>query len=182
MRGSVVGLAAARSDLVYRLRRLVAGEQASRLFTMHSRQTPHPLCFRVGSSDLSVYREVFVDREFAFLAPTHAEGLIIDCGANVGYSSAYLLSRFPQRQLIAIEPDTNNLDLLERNLAPYGSRATALHAAVWPHAAPLRIEERRYRDGRDWSRQVRPCRDGEAPDLQGIDIPTLLRGAGHETI
>ena len=48
--------------------------------------------------------------------------LIVDCGANAGFASAFLLSRFPDASLYAIEPDPGNR-ALERNLAPCGSRA-----------------------------------------------------------
>jgi hypothetical protein len=44
------------------------------------------------------------------------------------------------------------------------------------------IEEEPYRDGREWTRQVRPARTGERAELRGVDIASLLRSSGHETI
>jgi len=47
--------------------------------------------------------------------------LIIDAGANVGYSSVYFLSNFPNCRVIAIEPDGDNFASLQKNLAPMAS-------------------------------------------------------------
>jgi hypothetical protein len=41
----------------------------------------------VGSSDLHVFRQIFVEREYGCLDDLADVRLIIDCGANAGYSS-----------------------------------------------------------------------------------------------
>ena len=46
------------------------------------------------------------------LDPPVEPRFILDCGANVGYTSAYLLTRFPTAFLIAIEPDPGNAEIL----------------------------------------------------------------------
>ncbi len=108
--------------------------------------------------------------------------LIVDCGANVGYSSAYFLSRFPRCRLIAVEPDGSNFEILEKNLRPFAGRVTALRAGVWPRRAGLRISEEKFGDGREWSYTVRETRPGESRQLDGIDIASLLRTSGFERI
>ena len=81
--------------------------------------------------------------------------LIIDCGANIGCSSAYFLSRYPACRVIAVEADAENCAELRRNLAPCdGTRAEVLQAGIWPHPAQLVVAESSYRDGRAWTRQV----------------------------
>lgn len=50
--------------------------------------------------------------------------LVVDCGANVGYSSMYFLDRFKGCEVVSIEPDRNNFEVMESNLAHYGSRVS----------------------------------------------------------
>ena len=142
----------------------------------------YPLACREGSSDPSVFQQIFIEREYACLDDLVDPRLIIDCGANVGYSAAYFLSRFPSSHVIAVEPDEGNFALLQRNLAPFGARARAIRAAVWSHPTSLKMSEVPYRDGREWARQVRACQPGEPGDLPGLDIGTLLSDSGQTSI
>src|SRR5207248_8916260 len=71
------------------------------LFTKFSR---HRLICRLRTSDLAAFRQILISQDYAALDQTQNVGLIVDCGAYVGYSSAYFLSAFPNSQLVAIEP------------------------------------------------------------------------------
>ncbi|MFO0892156.1 MAG: FkbM family methyltransferase [Isosphaeraceae bacterium] len=144
--------------------------------------TDHPIYFRNRSSDRFVCHQIFIEREYACLDDLTHPGLILDCGANVGYSSAYFLSRFPDCSVIAVEPDPGNFEVLELNLAPFGSRARTVRAAIWSHPTGLKISESKYRDGREWSCQVAECGPEEDPTVIAVDIPTLLRDSGRERI
>jgi len=135
----------------------------------------HALQCRPGTSDLNVFHQVFVERAYACLDEIRDVQLILDCGANVGYSTAYLLSRFPASHVIAIEPDPGNFALLRGNLAPYGDSVKLLRSAVWSHPTGLVLSRAPYRDGMEWARQVRECQPGEDPELLGVDISTILR-------
>ena len=103
------------------------------------RGVDHPLLVRPGTSDLTIFNQIFVVREYEPLNDMEAPRLIVDAGANVGYSSAYFLSCFPTAQVIALEPDPDNAEVCRRNLEPYGDRARILMRAVWPHPARLTI-------------------------------------------
>ena len=50
---------------------------------------------RAHTSDLGVFRQIFIDREYRCLDDVQEPRLIVDCGANVGYASAYFLARHP---------------------------------------------------------------------------------------
>ncbi|HUS40887.1 MAG TPA: hypothetical protein VMX74_15645, partial [Pirellulales bacterium] len=58
----------------------------------------------------------------------------------------------------------------------------AICSGVWSHPVGLVIEETPYRDGREWTRQVRPVRNDEKAAMVGIDIGTLLRKSGFDRI
>lgn len=152
------------------------------LVTLTTEFARHALQCRPGTSDLESFDQIFVEREYSCLDDLEDVTLILDCGANVGYSAAYLLSRFPTSRVIAIEPDPENFAILRANLAPYGDSAKLLRSAVWSHPTGLVLSRSPYRDGKAWSRQVRECQPGEEADLVAVDIGSLLRRLPGERI
>jgi len=151
---------------------------------LRSRSADHTLHFRPGTSDINVFRQIFIEREYGALddIDTRDGSFIVDCGANVGYSSAYFLSRFPSCVLLAVEPDPDNFSLLQRNLAPFGARTRIVQAGVWSHSGGLMMTDAPFRDGGTWSQQVRSCEPGETPTVEAISITTLLATSGFSRI
>jgi hypothetical protein len=77
-------------------RKGVASHCSTRLQIHSTRSAPRlqsryvgnvPLC-RAGASDLDSFRQIFIDREYPCVDDVVDAEFIIDCGANVGYSSA----------------------------------------------------------------------------------------------
>lgn len=132
-----------------------------------------PVTFRARTSDLEVFREVIVDQVYAFDIGEPVQW-IVDCGANVGFTSAFFLSRYQKANLIAIEPDPSNYALLCANVESFGQRAIALQAGLWDHATSLKISDRSYRDNRHWSTQVRECEPDAPNSFQAVSIADLL--------
>lgn len=64
--------------------------------------------------------------------------VIVDAGANVGYSVLRFFLEFPAAKIIAIEPDAGNLAQLAKNCAGYESLSVEPHA-LWTHRAELAI-------------------------------------------
>jgi FkbM family methyltransferase len=151
-------------------------------YALRSRHARHPLWCRPNSSDLAVFGQIFIQREYRCLDELASADLIIDCGANAGYSAAYFLSRFTQAKVIAIEPDADNFTLLRLNLAPYGSRAHCIQAGVWSNSARLMIDATTAGAGREWARTVRPAAPSELGGIPAIDIGSVLRRSGAERI
>jgi FkbM family methyltransferase len=175
-----LGPAEVGSFLVRRLRetlRLTRGQ-----YELKTRNAKFPLFCRSQSSDLSVFSQVFVHREYRCLDDLTNVGVVIDCGANVGYSSAYFLSKFPGSTVIAIEPDPGNFGALEKNLAPYGDRVRALRSGVWPYTTGLVMSEAAFRDGREWARQVRPALPGEVAQMEAVDLRSVIDGCDGKRI
>lgn len=54
--------------------------------------------------------------------------VVVDCTLGLGGHSEALLSRFPQARLVALDRDKEALRLSAQRLAPYGERATLVHA------------------------------------------------------
>lgn len=138
----------------------------------------HPLEFRLGTSDAWVMYQIYVEREYDCFDDGAGFDLVLDCGANAGYSSAYFLSRYPGCRVVAVEPDPGNFAMLGRNTAPYGGRATLHRAAIWPRRTSLKFSEEPYRGGMDWSHQVVECGPGEESSVPGIDVGSLIEASG----
>jgi FkbM family methyltransferase len=152
------------------------------MYKIHPRQVDHPLVLRRDSSDIDVFREIFLDGDYFPLDNMTNVSLIVDCGANVGYLSAWFLSRYPDCQIIAVEPDPDNFTILQYNLAAYGDRANAVHASVWSHKVQLMMSQQFSRDGCEGTKQVRVCGPGEKAEFEGLDMGSLLAASGYDRI
>jgi FkbM family methyltransferase len=132
----------------------------------------HPVAVRVGTSDYVILQQIFVEHEYGPLLPLCEPLLILDAGANVGYSSIWFLNHFPRARVIAVEPDPANFRICQRNLAAYGQRVSVLNTALWSHPTGLV----RLRTGltMEVAAMVRKAADGETPDLMAVDIPSLI--------
>jgi FkbM family methyltransferase len=142
----------------------------------------YPIYYRMGTSDLKVIRQVFIRREYECVAYEQDVSLIIDCGANIGCTSYYLLNRYSKARIIVVEPDPGNFAMCRRNLEPFGDRVVLVNSGIWPTATPLRITRGSYRDGREWSFQVRPAFDGESSDLVATTVGDLIAGSGSNRV
>jgi FkbM family methyltransferase len=150
-------------------------------YRLRSRYAQHPIWVRPNTSDLQVFWQIFRSREYRCLDGVKKASLIIDCGANVGYSSAYFLSRFPRAKLVAIEPDKDNFAALQKNLQPYPT-AVLLHSGVWSTTAGLVMAEQGHGEGQEWARTVREARPGETPMMKAVDIGSTLQNSGEDRI
>src|SRR5687767_14613039 len=68
---------------------------------------PESITMRVRGSDEPVLRNIFVERDCDFMVSPSPK-LIIDGGANVGYSTLFLARAFPGATVVAVEPDSEN--------------------------------------------------------------------------
>ena len=77
-----------------------------------------PLLCRTSGSDWRVLRQIFRLRwlDIDFRDPCT---LIMDGGANVGYASIYFAHKYPNAQIIAVEPEAENCALFRKNCAAY---------------------------------------------------------------
>ncbi|MGD9793132.1 MAG: FkbM family methyltransferase [Acidimicrobiia bacterium] len=143
-----------------------------------------PVGYRRGSSDLYVFRQIFLEQEYRPIVEAmrrqHVD-LVVDCGANVGYASLYLLRAFPTARVVAIEPADGNFAVLEQNLRRFGERCRLVKAGVWSHKCTLILSDD-FRDGREWSLQVREVPPGTPGSFDSVDIPWVLRTMGATRI
>jgi FkbM family methyltransferase len=139
---------------------------------------------RVGaSSDPEAFDQIFFDTIFAELVSRVGTArVIVDLGANVGYSSVFFLNAFPDSFVLAVEPDPQNAEICAQNLVPYGDRTKVIQAAVWSHLTPLTLSRGTFRDGKEWATQVRLARLDENSDVDAVDMMTILQMCPQPTI
>lgn len=178
----VVGLRSALHRLFIRACQITGvGEPKS--WRVRPRPTLHPLTARLRhSSDMDVFCQIFFAEEYASLKSVENVSLVLDLGANVGYSSAWFLSCFPSARVVAVEPDPLNVEVCRVNLKPYGERALLLHGAVWNEPTMLCLSRGAYGDGREWATQVIEPSQDRAGYVQAWDVESLIDLAGVEKV
>jgi FkbM family methyltransferase len=142
----------------------------------------YPITVRSGTSDISAVINNVVREEYGLaiterLSPRN----IIDCGAFIGDTSSYFLSRYKTANLVSLEPNIANFALAERNLKPYGDRVRLIKAAVWWKTDILRFSGEAQGGGlSDSGVEVQALAIGELINLAGghVDILKLdIEGA-----
>lgn len=148
-------------------------------YMLYSKYLRFPVYCRPKTTDLHVFNQIFTRRCYRCLDDLNHVGLVIDCGANVGYSAAYFLNKFPQAFLIAVEPDLGNFKMMEENLAVYRGRYRAICTGVWSQPTRLVFEETTRGEGQEWGRRLREATEGEQDEMMAVDIATLLAESGY---
>ena len=153
-----------------RLTRVLGVKYHHPLVSISIKGYAHPVHLRLGSSDALVLEQIFLQCEYSALrAISPQPKTMIDCGANIGLSAIYFLNRYPDLKLVVVEPDPQNLRICGRNLAPYAERVRFVHAGVWCRPAGLVL------CGSGWGVKVREAKPEEVPEVEGIDMLSLLR-------
>lgn len=81
-------------------------------------------------SSNALHVPVMLQRCLDMLAPALARpgAVVVDCTLGLGGHSEALLRTFPEARLVALDRDPAALELSGERLAPYGDRATLVHA------------------------------------------------------
>jgi len=142
----------------------------------------YPMLLRPCTSDIAVFKGVFMQHEYSCIDDLENVQFIVDCGGNAGYSSAYLLSRFEQAECIAVEPDRSNYELMVENLKPFGNRVRTIHGGIWSHVTYLKTVDNKYRGGHKYAVQVQECQKEDFGAIPAIDMLTILNQSVHRRV
>jgi FkbM family methyltransferase len=152
----------------------------------------HPIFARLWPhSDSMVIDQVLVREEYKTVTdffkvnfPTQTKLNIIDAGANVGYSSLYFLNEFPQATVASVEPDSRNVQMLNRNLASFidAGQLKVFQNGLMSEDGRNIVTTKDFRDGRDWS--VTVAETQEESELKSITVNRICDqlGWGHVDI
>ena len=86
---------------------------------------------RPGTTDHQVLLDTF--SSLFHLPPENlpADPIILDLGANVGYTAAHFAELFPTATVYAVEMDERNAEMARRNTEQFRPRVSIIHCAVW---------------------------------------------------
>jgi len=94
------------------------------------RNLRHPMYLRPGTDDAGTVICNVIREEYGRLVNLDSPVWMIDAGAYIADTSAYFLSRFPDLNVIALEPHPENYAMSQLNLEPYGNRAMVLRRGL----------------------------------------------------
>ena len=124
--------------------------------------------------DYGVAYEIFVHELYRkAVNGTDTAMLIVDLGANVGYSCIYFLQRYPQARLIAFEPHPHHIERLKVNLTLNDAQHLV---TLYPNAASNRSGRVMLSDLGASSSTVMPDAGSQQFAVDSIDVFPLLLG------
>ncbi|MBV9296855.1 MAG: FkbM family methyltransferase, partial [Acidobacteriaceae bacterium] len=130
---------------------LLFEDSAHRLYRLRVPGYSTPIVIRGGNgSDGLVFYQIFVRRDYDVVADLADPELIIDGGANIGLASLYFLNKYPNVRIIAVEPDSANLEICRQNLRPFTDRVSLVEGALWSKCGRLALERQEL----DWCTRV----------------------------
>lgn len=132
----------------------------------------HPIHLRLRTSDVSVLHQVFLINEYE-RELSRPPRTIVDAGANIGLTAVFYANQYPDAEIIAIEPESSNFALLEKNAAAYPN-ITCVHAALWDEEKELAVVDPGLGHyGFQTAAVATATRPRES--VTGVTIPQLMR-------
>lgn len=84
------------------------------------RTLPHEVHVRPGTTDICVFKQIFLKQDLNIPAlDDFTPAKVLDLGANIGMSSLYFAARFPDAEVVGVEPDPSNAEMFMQNLDRY---------------------------------------------------------------
>lgn len=151
---------------------LIGHRGAGAVIEVTIRRTGRVVRARPGTSDLRVVLQVYGRGEITPPVPVEAAS-VLDAGANVGMTAGAFLDMFPTAQVLALEPDPENLAALQRNVDD--ARVTVVQGGLWDADAWLTIANP---ESASWCRQVREVDKPVPGAMAAFTLDTLAARAG----
>lgn len=103
-----------------------------------------PIFFRQNRMDMGTFREIFIREEYNIDLPKGFDPkVIIDAGANIGFTTLFFHRRFPNASIYSLEPNADNFSLLQKNTSSYPT-ITPIQKALFNSAEPILLEDKGY--------------------------------------
>lgn len=144
----------------------------------------HAIALRRNSSDVLVFEQVLVNKEYQVVIDLLEQHkldckYIVDAGANIGLTSIFFNSIYPQAELYSIEPNKDNFKIFEKNIQDNQIKNVRLSdKAIWNKQTKLIPVA--FRDGLDWSFSLEECQEEGQNDqsFETITISGILEETG----
>lgn len=130
---------------------------------------PYPVTLRRNSTDVKVFREVFLFQEYKL--PVAEPRVIVDGGANIGLTSIYFSIRYPGATIYAVEPSESNFASLKENTQSE-DRIVPILTGLWSSDGWLRITDEKEHA---WAFTVTETTADDPKGFAATTITTLLK-------
>lgn len=139
-------------------------------------------------SDYAVFRQIFNFEEYKTVLSLiklnfniENEQIIIDAGANVGYTSLYFLDQLPKVKIFGIEPFNTNMAQYKENIKinNFEKQVVFYENALSEIENKSFIIDTSFRDGKDWSISTVAKNEG---NVKGITLNEIIKKNALEKI
>lgn len=129
----------------------------------------HRFELRPGTTDAKVFQEVFLFRSYDLAVPNPK--VILDGGGNIGLTSIFFATKYPQAKIYTVEPSDTNYELLLRNVQPY-TAITPIHSALWNKDTSLKIKDK---NENQWAFTVEESAADDPDAFNAICLASLMK-------
>ncbi len=160
---------------------------AQREFIQINNSTYGTIYLRPYTSDKDVYLQVFVNEGYKSVISIYEQIFkeqpkkIIDCGSNIGLTTVYFKSKYPEATFLAIEPFTDNVSMMRLNFEMNNVKKVGIiEGGIWSKNETLSLR-RGFRDGKEWSISIgKP--DGSQGEISAFSILDIINQEGEVDI
>ena len=117
-----------------------------------------------------VFRQIFIECEYDIVSNIRSKlDTIVDAGANIGLTSAFIADRYPGVRIHAIEPNRENFEMLRLNTQGNEGVHCTL-GALWHRDESVAIE---FPDATHWA--FRLGTELQTRDIDGFRLSSFLK-------
>ena len=164
-------------ELFWYINRLGLASGASSFFKIKTGNTnsirlkglKYPFKLRKGSSDIAVFYQVFMDKEYNFNAGFNP-GFIIDGGGKVGLGALYFANVYPDAKIVSVEPESDNYNMLIDNTRAYDN-IYPIQSGLWNKSTYLKVKDIGLGD---WGFVVEECDKEDAETFRALSIADIM--------
>jgi FkbM family methyltransferase len=146
-------------------------------FEYNINKIPFLIYLKKNSSDLDVFRQIIMNAEYNSVIDIINKYNIpcttmVDAGANIGLTSIYFKSHFPELNIIALEPSNTTFNRLEKNINRHEG-IKVLMKGIWGHSTYL-SPDTSFRDGKDWAFRLVETFKKENGSIEVVSILDII--------
>jgi FkbM family methyltransferase len=130
----------------------------------------------MGETDILVLEELFIKNEYASVLEHVPSDIrtIVDVGANIGASVLLWSRAFPRARIVAVEPDSENINLCRKTAELGGANADFVEAFVGGTPRRAAID----RGNGAWAYRLAPDSGSTAEDIPVVTLGELIASSG----
>jgi FkbM family methyltransferase len=140
----------------------------------------HPVYVRIGTTDVSVLRQVLLEKHYE-LPIQIAPALILDAGANIGLSAVYFANKYPGATIVALEPEASNFAVLQKNAAPY-PQIKPVQAALWAEEKQIGLIDPDFGHHGFQTVELGVGGNGSSTSVRALTLDGLMSSMGFDTV